>query len=287
MKIKYKVLNKDFTSPFQGFQYELYETYYCQDFDNDPNICCSQGFYATDIEGLIYSYNVEKIIVECKCSGQYLEIDQFKQRYEYIKALRIVSPEEIKMIIRKEGLVDSLGYDIEKALFPFNPWSRERKRVTSKEKELLKIWASVRASVWDSVRDSVRASVGASVRASVWDSVWDSVGDSVRASVWASVWDSVRDSVRASVWASVRASVEASVRASVRAYISSLFPSIKTWRYTENVKSHYTNPSTPTILLWNNGLVPSFDGKTWRLHNNNKILHEWKPCQEEKKEDQR
>ena len=99
---------------------------------------------------------------------------------------------------------------------------------------------------WASVRDSVRASVWASVRASVMDSVRDSVWASVRDSVWASVMDSVRDLVWASVWASVWDSVGA--------YVSSFF-SIK-----------YEHDFSPAVKLWEAGLVPSFDGKVWRLH---------------------
>ena len=88
---------------------------------------------------------------------------------------------------------------------------------------------------WDSVRDSV------------WSSVEDSVRDSVGNSVWDSVWDSVRDSV----WSSVGNSVWG--------YISSLFPKIKfKYDFSSNTK------------LWKAGLVPSFDGTTWRLHTGKK-----------------
>ena len=125
---------------------------------------------------------------------------------------------------------------------------------------LLKEWASVRDSVGASVRDSVRDSVWASVRDSVWDSVWASVWDSVWASVrdsvvGASVWASVRDSVRDSVWASVRDSVWDSVWASVWAYISSFF----------NIQ--YAHDFSCAVKLWEEGIVPSFDGTTWRLHS--------------------
>ena len=144
------------------------------------------------------------------------------------------------------------------------------------------VWDSVRdsvwASVWYSVRDSVgasvgaslRASVGASVGASVWasvrDSVGDSVWDSVRDSVRASVGYSVRDSVGASVWDSVGDSVWNSVWASVGAYISTFF-AIK-----------YNHDLSSAIKLWESGLVPSFDGTTWRLHSGEKadIVYEWK-----------
>jgi hypothetical protein len=113
---------------------------------------------------------------------------------------------------------------------------------TEEQIQLLKSWASVRASVKDSV----------------WDSVWDSVRDSVLASVWDSVWDSVRDSVWASVRDSAWASVWASVWDSVWAYTSSFFD------------IQYKHDFSSCISLWEAGLVPSFDGKTWRLHSGEK-----------------
>ena len=71
-----------------------------------------------------------------------------------------------------------------------------------------------------------------------WASVWSSTGASVR--------DSVGDSVRISVWASVGDSV---------------------WTYTATYFDiKYKVNINPSNDLWNKGLVPSFDGKLWRLH---------------------
>jgi len=106
---------------------------------------------------------------------------------------------------------------------------------------LLKEWDSVRASVWDSVWASVRDSVG--------DSVWDSVGDSVGYSVWDSVWDSVLDNIGA--------------------YTSSFF-NLDKWKYIEHEKG--ANPFQSCIDLYKRGLVPSFDGKYWRLHSKRGIV---------------
>lgn len=94
----------------------------------------------------------------------------------------------------------------------------------------------------------------ASVRDSIWDSVSDSVGDSVRASAWGSVWGSVSDSTRE--------------------YTSSLFPDIKTWKYVDHKEGK--NPFQCGIDLWNRGFIPSFDGKTWRIHSgeNTEIVFE-------------
>jgi len=119
---------------------------------------------------------------------------------------------------------------------------------------------------WDSVWASVRGSVGASVRASVGDSVWDSVWDSVRGSVWASV--------RGSVWASVRGSVGASVWA----YVGSLFP-LSEWKYIDYKNPLFEKGKYPfqsVVDLWKLGLVPSWDGKVWRLHGGEKAEILWK-----------
>jgi len=134
-------------------------------------------------------------------------------------------------------------FNLEEARNPINPLTKKHKP-NKQDIDNLRKWASVRASVGASVRASVRASVGASV--------WDSVGYSVGASVRASVWDSVGDSVWSSVWA----------------YAGSLFPNIKTWKYTEHKEGEY--PFQPAVDLWKRGFVALFDGKIWRLHSGKK-----------------
>ncbi len=136
--------------------------------------------------------------------------------------------------------------------------------VTDEQVAWLREWDSV----WDAVGASVWDSVGASVMDLVWSSVWDLVGASVWDSVGSSVWDLVGASVRDLVGASVRdlvgASVWASVRDSVWAYFSSFFAI--------NYKYNFSS----AVKLWEAGLVPSFDGKVWRLHTgkNAKIVYE-------------
>ena len=92
-----------------------------------------------------------------------------------------------------------------------------------------------------------------------WLKEWASVRASVRASVW--------DSVRASVRAAVRDSVWAAVWDSVRAYFSSFFA------------INYEYDFSSAVKLWEAGLVPSFDGTTWRLHSGESadVVYEWTP----------
>ena len=76
--------------------------------------------------------------------------------------------------------------------------------------------------------------------------------------------------------ASVGASVRASVGDSVWAYTGGLFPNITQWKYAEKLGP---DPWRPFLTLWYAGYVPSFDGKTWRLHagKDAKIVLEWMP----------
>ena len=144
----------------------------------------------------------------------------------------------------------AFDWNYAEACNPINPFKIDPSVITQKQIALVKKWASVWASVRASVGDSVRVSVWVSVGDSVWASVWASVGDSVRASVWASVW----------------------------AYIGSLFPLKRSeWKYTEKIKTK-GYPFQPVVDLWKRGLVPSFDGTTWRLHGgpDGKVLWEGK-----------
>ncbi len=228
----YKVLgrvNGKLFSPFQGHEYEPGREYICVDFDPNPAEDCSRGYYATDIDGIIYSFrNLPGYEVwEVEVGGKGVEIDQFKRRYERITLLRQIPPDELKMLAEAEE--ENVGYKLAEALFPVNPLKIKAGPVTDEEIDLLKKWDSVCDSVWGGVLDSVR--------------------------------DSIRDS---SVWGSIRGSVLGSVRGSVWAYISSLYTGIKNWKYFDHPEGE--NPFQPCIDLWHRGFVPSFDGKIWRLH---------------------
>ena len=83
------------------------------------------------------------------------------------------------------------------------------------------------------------------------------------ASVWGLVWDSVRGSVGGSVWNLVWA------------YSGSAFtPVVKKWAYVKHLKKG-VYPFQSGVELWKLGLVPSFDGKLWRLHSGKKAEVIW------------
>ena len=239
----YKVLNKDLTSPYQGFQFELGKKYVCDDFDTSDEEC-SKGFYAVDFNGLGYAINnggQKHSVFEVEVGGRSKEFNQFKRRYEEITIVRELSDDEIK-----EGLLaceKKEGYRVCEACYPVHPFEVTPMPLED-AKKLLEEWKKVRTSIWDSVRTSI------------WDSVGDLVWDSVRASIWGSVGDLAWDLA----WDSVGA------------YISSLFPNIKKWKYIDHKEG--VNPFKSCIDLWKGGYVPSFDGKTWRLHTKAGIVWE-------------
>ena len=265
---KYKVLD-GLNPPIQdtGFEYEIGRDYNCDDFCNAPEKDCAAGFYATELDGLPYAWNTYRNIYEVEVWGRAVEINEFKRRYENIRILRELDPADVAE--EANEIEDELGYRLSEVIQPVNPAKITPPEITDEHIELLREWYSVGDSVWDPVRDPVWDLVRDSVRDSVWDPVWDSVWDSVWRSVWDPLWGSVRDSVRDSV-----CSAGNSVRYLVYAYIGSLFPEIDDWKYIDHEPGEY--PLQSAVDLWKQGLVPSYDGKTWRLHGgeNMDILYE-------------
>ena len=252
---KYKVLNADLTSPFQGFKFDPGREYVCNNFDESDNEC-STGFYATDVEGILYSFRPDRLVFECEVFGRSKCFDQYKQRHERFVLGRQIPETELKTILQAES--ERLGYNLFELCYPVHPFKIEAGPVTDHEIDLLKKWASLGTDVRINIRTSLGDSVGRSVGSSVWDSVWDSVGDSVGDSVMDSVMDSVGHSVgsfEAFTLFSRERSVRVSVWDSVWAYISSLFPNVQ-----------FSADLSPCVELWRSGFVPSFDGETWRLH---------------------
>jgi len=258
----YKVLKRvsgRLRSPFQDYEYKPGKEYTCKNFNADVEVGCSYGYYATELEGLIYSFcdSPEYEIWEVEVGGRRVEIDQFKRRYERIRLLRRVPLEEVKKLALAEE--EKVGYKLAEVLFPIHPLRVKARLVTEAEIGLLKDWGLVWDLAWASIRDSawdsVRVYIWDSVRSSVGNSVWDSVRDSIR---------SIRSLVRASAWDSVRVYIWDSVWASVGAYIFSLFPGIADRKCVEHSKD--ITPYQPCIDLWRRGFVPSFDGEKWRLH---------------------
>ena len=241
---KYKVLrviDGRLISPFQDFDYGKMEDVLgremvCKEFDADETMECARRFYATDIDGLIYTLNTYKDcrVFEVEMGGRSVIYNTYKQGFEKQTIIRMLPKSEVRELIREQS--DKMDWDYYHACYPVNPLELDIPFNKDKALKLLKEWDSVRDSAGYFVLTSVRVYVGTSVRDSVWASVCDSV----------------------------RYSVQVSVRDSLCAYISSLFPNIKKWKYIEHKEG--VNPFQSGIDLWNMGLVASYDCGIWRLH---------------------
>jgi len=215
-----------------------------KDYDGPEFGVCGKGIHA--------SRNPNDCFIEAKIPCRAFRVqgiqrivgNKKKSQYQAVKVL-----EEIT------DLDKLFGWKYSEAINPIHPFMIKSPKITDEHIKLLEKWTSVwdwsMYSVVASVRDLVRNLVVASVRASVG-------GNSIVVSVRASA----RDLVRASIWNTVWA------------YVGSIFPNIKKWKYVKHKLGEY--PFQPAVDLWKQGFVPSFDGKTWRLHacKKSKVLWE-------------
>ena len=208
-------------------------------------------------EGLDYEQDSHSSI--SSYYGYQREREDTLNKYEYNPFLGIFTINQKNNLIDDSGIIkefcEQLDFktivpelNIHRVINPFKFFSTTE--VTEKDLELLKKWASVYVLVWDVVGNSIWNSVGTSV--------WNSARDSVKESVEDSVWNIVMESVEDSLWDEIGDSV----RAAARAYISSFF-NLKRWRYIKHKKGN--NPFQCCIDLWNRGLIPCFDGESWKL----------------------
>ncbi len=228
----YKYLNKDRTSPYQHFKYNLRKKIFRADLDTDKNLECGKGINLATLEWILKDTSVlDKIIVEFSIPPEANIIvpngSSGKFRTDIVHRKKIHKPEDIFPEIR--GLLKRL-----KKYKPVNPITAtkipDKKRLL---KVLKKVGDQVGAQVGDQVWAQVWAQVGDQVGDQAWDQVWAQVREKVGDQAWAQVWAQVRekvgdqvgaqvrDQVRDQVWAQVGAQVRGQVRAQV--YIISYF----------------------------------------------------------------
>ena len=66
MKTLYKVFGKGLESPYQYMKYKLNKEYHCDNFDNNSDRECSNGFYAVDMDGLLYCWKNYRDVYKVK-----------------------------------------------------------------------------------------------------------------------------------------------------------------------------------------------------------------------------
>jgi len=187
-----------------------------------------------------------------------------------------------KVIEEITDLDNLFGWKYSEVLNPINPFEIHPPKVTKAHIELLEKWVPVRDSVTASVIASIETSVSKYLNTSM---IRDLIGaKSIISLIWnmreaVSVWEGLKIRIGSAFpsvkeWKYIKPKpldhpfrstpVWNSVWEVTWAYTGSLFPNIKEWKGTNHRPDEY--PFQPAVDLWKQGLVPSFDGKIWRLH---------------------
>lgn len=258
----YKVLRKDMNSPYRNFPYEIGKTYRESNIDLSNNDC-SRGFYATDIEGILYSYKENRVILECEVWGRRKEIDIFKRRFEYIRLVRKVPKSEIRA--KAKALESGLGYKLSEAFFPIKPLTGKAKTPTAYDIKLLKKWAKIEpigiGYVGMATADYIRKTITKSKWAYVFKNLFQY--STIEMSIPRYLLD--EDFLDDFLGDTDISSRYESTNDLIFAYKSSLFPGIEEWEGVNHESGK--NPYQPAISLWKRGFIASFDGSDWRLHS--------------------
>jgi len=176
--------------------------------------------------------------------------DERWARYQAVRVLEEVT-----------GLDKLFGWKYSEAVNPVNPFEIKPPKINDSHIDLLGQWALVWDLVLWSIHDSglnpERSALGKSLRYSVIELIADAATDLVLREVKFSIIDPLVDSVWSAAWA----------------YICSFFPFIKKWKHVDHKPGEY--PFQYAATLWKQGLVPSFDGETWRLHGGEKARVLW------------
>jgi len=231
---------------------------------------------------------IGEVVIPCrvfKVHGiQRITGNRRRARYQAVEVL-----EEIT------DLDNLFGWKYSEVIAPMNPFEIECPKITDEHITLLNRWKSVRKSIWWSVHHSTRYS-RYPVQGTILDWIWETLESPIIKTktgawawtwdksnyappefclrpIWKPLWESILIPIQMSIQSTDRMSkalVYGSVSDFVQAYTGSFFPNIKEWRYVKHEPDEY--PFQPAVDLWKQGLVPSFDGKIWRLHSKDGIV---------------
>ena len=234
----FKKLNPDLTSPYQGYQWELGKEVEIGNFDTGSRDCSTRLYYLK-LDQLLFC--PAKPIFEVKVGGQIKEFED-KSGCSKMTVLREVPKEEILELVRNAGLDQTLGFKYSESLFPINPFEIDPPPITEE------IIAKLRQ--WIQVHNTTLCYAAGKKYSAVDLSVWESLGESIH--------NLVLDALH-NVGVNIDfyvTEVDNSVTDIIEAYVK---VGLLLYKY----KLCSIECGTD---LWYQGLIPSYDGTTWRLH---------------------
>ena len=253
MKKLYKtfVVYKDrLFSPFQNYEYGkmndiLGKKFCCEDFDESDEEC-SRGFYATDIDGLVYHYinSAKEVVFEVEMSGKFKEFDQFKRRYEKMKIIRKIEKDMLQNIVKATS--KTMDFNYYEAIFPINFKEQELAPFDSYIEKSLWEWDKLYKKMWPYIDGNAFKALSKKNKAYF---------DLTYQRIWSVIYERLLDKVGSS-------KIESLVNITY-SYTASLFYS-KEYKY------------KCIINLLNSGYLPIHNYKSWILYTGKEIIPTYK-----------
>ena len=234
-------------SPFQDYEYGNVDSLagvhtYCSTFDDNPKNECSYGFYATGVDGLVYSLNYDAScrVFEVEMEGKSVEVNPCKKRFEHQTILRMLSRKEVRNLIREYS--KTLDWDYYNACYPVNPLKIDKPLDESRVMRLLKTIEPFKDFMFYAVEDLVNSHCDFDITDIICQSICGNIGKTLK---------------HRNQWNMVNY-----MGISLASYITTLFPTITNWH-----KSYYCNNTVVSagLELWNMGLLVADDSYNLRV----------------------
>jgi len=251
----YKVLGKNLRSPFQNFYYELNKKYHCKDFDRNPEHDCSRGFYATDFDGIMYSWRPHLAVFEVEVWGRKVEINEYKRRYSNIKIIKFIRKQELVSLANTWS--SKVKYKMNEVIEPINPIEIEND-LTDKDLENFYKWINLHSPSRD-FQDKIEHAISnrysyhiiEAAKASLSESIFNKILYPIRRMISDNNPDfSFRDE-------------ELYLSDFLHTYLVSLFPRSSLLYF---IRDYEIDAIIAGMHLYRRGFVPSYSCGTWRLH---------------------
>lgn len=181
--------------------------------------------------------------------------------------LNLLRPELTEQEVRKlcKTKKDELGFDIEKALFPTNPF------ISNPEPTMALGDAICLLEEWVNTCDIIEANYKEKINGA--PCVWNCVVDTIRPIVGNEVIISIVDNIILSLESFI-STKNSGTKDAIQAYISTIFYDVEKWNFIDHEPG--VNPFQPVIDLWEAGYIPAhrgISGSNWFLYAGIKTKH--------------
>jgi len=222
--------------------------------------CSSTALHASRTPGRSIFYHT----IPCSLflvEGRVYREDDVKCAFKQLKVIRELDPREV------------FKWRYGEAINPVNPLKVPMPSVSQKHLTWLREWALVERQFRWSFDSTIRMSLSDDDSGFAYHAVRFTLGGTLYGEVWIAVLCAFDDATEDNVFITVKDSVFDVCSA----YTGYLFePVVEKWKSCPGEDEGLNDyPFQSAVELWKEGLVPSFDGKVWRLHGGYKADILW------------